>query len=259
MDEAEAQALVGKTALAGAVAAISAASPELGIAASAALPALDVAVERWQAVRAARTVRALEAAAAKANMTADDVVDRLVADPECITLLATALNAAANTALETKIAALGQSLGTLATDPATVDIEYLWIRIFSDIDAPHVRALLELLKEGKEGPGHLRLVRPGDLDHFVRPSAMALVVLQTLERHGLAQRPDPEGLHAHTRAAYGMGPPTMERLSGIWFMAGDLARECHQRLENAGRSEGSTTDVPDADPTFDPMSHSDHG
>jgi hypothetical protein len=97
-------------------------------------------------------------------------------------LLAAALNAAANAALTSKVQALGRSLGSLATDEALVDTEALWIRIFSDIDAPHVRVLLELLKEDHERPGHLRLVRAGDMRHVISSSAMTLVVLQTLEQ-----------------------------------------------------------------------------
>lgn len=236
VDDVDAQALVGRAALAGAVAAISAVNPALGIAASAALPALDTAIDKWEEVRGARTVEALSTAAATAGVSPDEVVNRLISNGQLITQMAAALNAAANTALEEKIAALGRSLGQLATDPAMVDTEQLWIRIFSDIDAPHVRALQELLKEDSELPGHWRLIRAGDLGHFIASPAMASVVLQTLERHGLAERPDIERLSHDTRARYGIGPSTMQRLPGVWFMAGNLARECQQRLEDAGPS-----------------------
>ena len=137
MDDVDAQALLGKAALAGAVAAISAVNPALGIAASAALPALETAIDKWEEVRGARTVEALRTAAATAGVSPDEVVNRLISDSQLITQMAAALNAAANTALDEKIAALGRSLGQLATDPAMVDTEQLWIRIFSDIDAPH--------------------------------------------------------------------------------------------------------------------------
>ena len=90
-----------------------------------------------------------------------------------------------------------------------------------------------MLKEDPELPGHLRLIRAGDLGHFIVSPAMASVILQTLERHGLAQRPDIDPLDRGTRARYGIGPSTMERLPGVWFMAGNLARECQQRLEDA--------------------------
>jgi hypothetical protein len=236
VDEVDTQVLLGRTALAGAVAAISVVNPALGIAASAALPALETAASTWQGVRAARTVRALNAAAATSGISPDEVVDRLISDDQLITQMAAALNAAANTELKEKIDTLGRSLGQLAMDPATVDTEQLWIRIFSDIDTPHVRALQELLKEDRELPGHFRLIRAGDLGHFIASPAMASVVLQTLERHGLAQRPDVERLDRHTRARYGIGPPTMERLPGVWYMGDVLARECQQRLEAAADS-----------------------
>jgi hypothetical protein len=232
----EVQGLVGKATLAGAVASISTVNPVWGIAASAALPALDHAIDRWQEVRARRTVEALTTAATTAGVLPDELVARLTASDQLTSLLAAALNAAANAALTSKVQALGRSLGSLATDEALVDTEALWIRIFSDIDAPHVRVLLELLKEDHERPGHLRLVRAGDMRHVISSSAMTLVVLQTLEQHGLARRVNPEELDRQTQAGYGIGPPTFERMTAVWYMAGGLARECQERLADEGRS-----------------------
>lgn len=98
-------------------------SPGWGIAASTALPALDVAIGRWKQLQANRTVRALEAAADESELSPDELMDRLVADERRLSLLAAALNGAANTALDNKVEALGRSLGALAVDDARIQPE----------------------------------------------------------------------------------------------------------------------------------------
>ncbi|MDP9358460.1 MAG: hypothetical protein M3R02_24870 [Chloroflexota bacterium] len=236
MEDADAAALTANVGLAGAVAAIQVVDPGWGIAASAALPALQVAITRWQQVQADRAIETLNAAAEEAGLGADDLIDRLIADEERLSLLAAALNAATSTAMRAKIAALGRSLGALAVDSARIDPETVWIRILSDIEAPHVRILQFLLREDPEAPGHLRIVHPGNLGDTTSTICVARVLLHTLEQHGLAREVTANMVGEETRRRVGWVPGAPGQAGRRWYMAGNLAQECIDRLEKAGRN-----------------------
>lgn len=96
--------------------------------------------------RRQRAAAAVEVAAAKTGLTPEDLLARIRADDRLLELAAAVIAAAAETALQAKIRALGQALarGTLATDDATIDQERFMVATLAALEAPHVRLLLEI-------------------------------------------------------------------------------------------------------------------
>jgi hypothetical protein len=159
------------------------------------------------------------------------VVERLIASDEGLALLASALNAATRTALDQKVEALGRSLGTLASEPALIDPESIWIRILSDIEGPHVRLMQELCKEDREEPGHLALFRPSHVKYLTGSGSVAFVILQTLISHGMASEVDKNEVGPQTRAQWGI---VAGQTHPVWYTRGRLTVECLDRLRASG-------------------------
>lgn len=204
-------ALLGTASVAAIVASIQVASPTWGIAAAAAEPALVAAVQHLQGLQARRHMRVVEVAAETAGVTVDELIQRLTANDQNLVLLANALSAASRTGLETKVAALGRSLGALASDPALVDPEAIWIRILSDIEPAHLRVMLRLQPDQPGSPDEGIFVRRPELLDITGSDELAYAILQTLSSHGLAML-----------------------LSGDLCRRGPLTLECIRRLEAAG-------------------------
>ena len=106
-------------------------------------------------------------------------------------LLATALQAGADSALKAKIAALGKVLADgLRGDDVMVDTTTMLASAFGDIERPHVRVLDYLaplgqppIPDGPDAPGALALVQFLEANPGYRTSISAIVA--TLERHGI--------------------------------------------------------------------------
>jgi hypothetical protein len=93
--------------------------------------------------RRQRAATAVEVAATEADLTPEELLERIRADERLLELAATVIAAAAETALQAKIRALGQALarGTLATDDAQIDQERFMVDTLAGLEAPHLRAL----------------------------------------------------------------------------------------------------------------------
>lgn len=231
MRDEESAALVARSGIAVGIAALSAANPVMGIAAAALGPSLELAVETWREQVAMRSARTMAAAADASGLGVDDAINRLLALPEGIPLLAEALNAAARTTLEAKVEALGRSLGNLAADPAVIDSESIWIRILADIEPPHVRVMLHLLADDPKRPGYMNLLRAQDLEPVTGSSAIAFVILQTLIGHGLAEVVDKEAMSSESRGRYRV---IAGKTEPVLYSQGRLTEECINRLHARG-------------------------
>lgn len=104
---------------------------------------LDHVIREALRRRRDRGEQALELAAVEANLTSEQLLERILADERLLELAAAVIAAAAETALDAKIRALGQALarGTLATDDAMIDTERFIVGTLAVLDASHVRVL----------------------------------------------------------------------------------------------------------------------
>jgi hypothetical protein len=91
---------------------------------------------RWD-----RGEQAVEIAAATANLTPEELLERILADENLLELAAAVIAAAAETALDAKVRALGQALARGATDEAMIDVERFLVGTLAALEAPHVRVL----------------------------------------------------------------------------------------------------------------------
>jgi hypothetical protein len=93
-----------------------------------------------------RAANVVQIAATEAQMTPEELFERVRADDRLLELAASVIAAAAETALQAKIRALGQALarGTLATDDATIDQERFMVGTLAALEAPHVRVLTQI-------------------------------------------------------------------------------------------------------------------
>jgi hypothetical protein len=96
---------------------------------------------RWE-----RGEQAVEIAAAEANLTPEELLQRILADKRLLELAATVIAAAAETTLDAQIRALGQALarGTLADDDTEIERERFIARRLAALEPLHVRALFVL-------------------------------------------------------------------------------------------------------------------
>lgn len=108
--------------------------------------ALATIYEDWLGRRRARVERIAEVALAHYAKSDEDFVRRLSEDPRLASLFVTALEAAAATAVEEKVTALGLLLADAAStaDTRTFDEKELMVLALADLEWPHVRALREL-------------------------------------------------------------------------------------------------------------------
>ena len=110
---------------------------------------LELLREKFQKRQAERREVLLKAASERAAMGPEDVVQQIAANDDLALLALEALDAASRTRLDSKAAALGRSLGAILQDDSRVDIESIWIRILSVIEAPHIRVLKYFVKAKK--------------------------------------------------------------------------------------------------------------
>ena len=143
--------------------------PVLGAALGPAVTAaLWTAMEEIRANNLRQAGRVLEQAAAGADFDGEDLVRRLLASPESIQFLATALNAAAAATDEDILAALARGLANAASDKARVSDEAEMARALREIGPPHLRLMRTLFQtnpvlEIDDGPNPLRyLALQGD-------------------------------------------------------------------------------------------------
>lgn len=141
------------------------------------------------------------------GMDFDAFAEKIEGDPERLLSFVAACDAARKTALEEKIKALGRAVGDLARDDALVDESTIWINLFSQIDAPHVRIVLALFDMDPEypGQGYRRLWSRAELRERLGLSATVNLLLNTLISLGLIRELREADLSTHERARWGVG------------------------------------------------------
>jgi hypothetical protein len=146
---------------------------------------------RWD-----RGEQVLEFAAAKSNLTPEQLLKSILGDERLLDLAAAVIAAAAETALNAKSRALGQALahGTLATDDAMIDAERFTVDTLAALDAPHVRVLGQINQRyddyGDEvGPDGVQRAYGWTLEaltkHLAALAPVLRPVLGTLDANGL--------------------------------------------------------------------------
>ncbi|TDT81846.1 hypothetical protein DFO47_103504 [Arthrobacter sp. AG258] len=184
----------GKIVLAAVGAGLGAAAPAISVPIAAGVAALDALRERVHKQQKRRQGTVLQAASERADTSPEDVVRRITEDDTYALLAAEALDAAARTRLDSKVASLGRSLGALLQDDALIDRESIWIRILSVIESPHIRVLRYFVsgkKLGNDGtywtPGTEVSVQTVSEGIGLEDAVLPLV--QDLLRCGLLMRP----------------------------------------------------------------------
>jgi len=188
----------GAGSVGGALVGLAIGGPAGAVVGAATEPALEQLVSAALALRRRRGERAYEVAADEAGMSPDELLRSILGDERLLDLAVAVVTAAAETALDAKINALGRALATGATaaDDAVVDEQRLLVRILADLEAPHIRVLVQLARPHPRGrsvevPRVGGETRPGwavdDLEEALA-SARAILepILRVLEAHGLA-------------------------------------------------------------------------
>jgi hypothetical protein len=145
---------------------------------------VDSLRDRWMNRSSSNARRAVHAAIDRTGLAEAELVAALTRDPEVMLVAATALNAAAETAVDEKIALMARVLANAATDTALVDDELLVVRAMRVLEAPHIRALA-LIKEPSphdEGPSAVLRWTPAMISARLDwPSRSVTSVLLTLQ------------------------------------------------------------------------------
>jgi hypothetical protein len=227
-------ALVARAGTAGLVALIASADPGSGFLAAAMLPALDAGIERVRQFRRAACGFTIQIAAESVAMSPEDLVERLTATPAKVQLLACALEAASETAWQSKMRVLGRALasGALEEDDAKVMEELGWEQIVRKLEAPHLRIVAYLCKEDPEyrGQGYLIAAKRYELKTLSGFDQLIGPVLVAMEQDNLIHSTDGGEYDTHFRARWGLTAGT----SNIAYVHGELARPCLERFRLAG-------------------------
>lgn len=146
--------------------------------------------QQWRAQTRRNSERVLDVAADTADLSRDDMVVRLTADPKRLQVAGMALSAGAMTTDEDKLQALARSLAMAAEDDALVDPEMLVVAALTDMEAPHIKVLRIMATGASRRRIHGRRNHASyalrGLEHEL-PEVAGLMapVLSTLLRHGL--------------------------------------------------------------------------
>lgn len=236
MDEGDVDgvALVARAGVAGLAAIIATADPNVGIVAASMLPVLDVGIERVRQFRRAACGYTIQVASDTAAVTPEELVDLLVATPEKVQLLASALEAASETAWEVKFRVLGQGLanGALTNDDAKVMEETWWTRILRGLEAPHLRIIAHLMEEDSERPGHMIISNRAKLKDVSGFSELIAPALAAMEQNSLLRSSDGSEMDEQTRGRWGIGKPN----GMLVYSRGELTAACLARFNAAGVS-----------------------
>ena len=170
-------------------------------------------------------------ARASSGMEFDDFASTIENDPERMLHFIAACDAARRTALDEKIKALGRAVGDLARDDALVDESAIWISIFSQIEAPHVRIVLALFEDDPEYPEARRshLWKRSALGERVGLSFAISILINTLTSLGLMEEIRHDELDTSTRARWGVSSHNRSYIP--IYGKGPLADEFLERLQ----------------------------
>jgi hypothetical protein len=105
--------------------------------------------------RFGRATEAVEIAANEAGLTAEELLQQILADESLLELAARVVAAAAETTSHAKIRAVGKALGRGVRDDAMIDQERFIVNSLAGLDVPHFR-VLEQIYDDYEGYGSPR-------------------------------------------------------------------------------------------------------
>jgi hypothetical protein len=129
--------------------------PASGVVVSAvAAHATKTAIERVSGLRGRQVAAMWEIAVQAAEQTHDELLARVTADPHRRQLFAAAVRAAADTALQAKLDAVGRRLamGAMAEDDDGIEVQRIIIETLGDLELPHWQTLRQITL-GYEGYG----------------------------------------------------------------------------------------------------------
>jgi hypothetical protein len=131
--------------------------PAAGVVVSAvAAHATKTAIDRVSGFRGRQVAAMWEIAVQAAEQTHDELLARVTADPHRRQLFAAAVRAAADTALQAKLDAIGRrlALGAMAEDDDGIEVQRVMIETLGDLELPHWQTLrqITLNYEGYGGP-----------------------------------------------------------------------------------------------------------
>ncbi|MGT2464307.1 hypothetical protein [Sinomonas atrocyanea] len=159
----------------------------------------------------------------------------VTSDPERLLAFVSACDAARRTALDEKVRALGRAAANLARDDALVDDSGIWINIFSQVDAPHVRIMEALCERDPENPGCMRLWKRYELREKCGLTATVSTLINTLTSLGIMREIPYAELSQHDRARWSVGAPG-PGYSPV-YGKGPLADDFLQRLKSANSDQ----------------------
>ena len=198
---------------------------------AAATEAAKMAIERVSGLRGRQVVAMWEVAAQAAEQTHDELLASVTADPHRRQLFAAAVRAAADTALQAKLDAIGRRLamGVMAADHDGVEVQRLIIETLGDLELPHWQALRQMdqVYEGYGEPVDATGSRRANgwtmealQDHLPRLTPILGSVIRVLAGRGLIED-----------TAIG----TFDYMPR-WVVT-DLGRDCLAELEERGRED----------------------
>lgn len=192
--------------------------------------ALQAAVERIVQRKRAKTERMVEYAASTARRDVNELLEAILEDDALLELLAVAVEAAMHALSERKLRTIGNALGSgaLAGDDAQLDVELLVTKAVSDLEAPHFRVLLFMVRRGAASITDLK-----DSD-ALQPLRVGMEsLLATLRTHGLVDAATPTTGPPPSSSDYGIGSgwsiPSSDQLYVTTF-----GRLVLQRYSDAG-------------------------
>jgi hypothetical protein len=197
--------------------------------------AAKLAIERVSGLRGRQVVAMWEVAVQAAEQTHEELLASVTANPHRCQLFAAAVRAAADTALQAKLDAIGRrlALGVMATDDDGIEAQRVIIETLGELELPHWQTLRRITEhyEGYGGPVNER----GDPKAYGwsiealskgLPSVDPILgsVISVLAGRGLIANTAYGGVGYHG--------PAQDR----WIIT-DYGRDCLAELEQRGRED----------------------
>lgn len=167
----------------------------------------------------------------ESGLTADEFLEAVTSDPERLLPFVSACDAARRTALDEKVRALGRAVAGLAHDEALVDDSTIWVNIFSQVDAAHVRMVKALCEMDPEREGHLRLWKRYELREKCGLTATVSVLINTLTSLGLMREIPYAELSPQDRARWSVSAPGSG--DSTVYGKGPLTNDFLEKLDSA--------------------------
>lgn len=145
--------------------------------------AISQLIQAFSERRNGRVARVLRLSAARAGVSPDEFVARLIEDDELLDILYSALSIAADAASEKKLDALAESIATADENREAITEERLFLAAVRSLEEWHVEALLSIRQAYYRGSDYRVEYLANDLG--ITPGAAASIVM-TLQQAGCA-------------------------------------------------------------------------